>query len=131
MPLLSQALAYERNAVPSLTGFLVWMKADDLDIKRQIDSASDQVRVMTVHGAKGLEAPIVILPDTGARKETIRDEIIRMDGTPVWKSREADVPDRMRDCIDEMKDAQRNEQLRLLYVGPDPCRKMADRRSRW
>src|SRR6056297_294489 len=64
--LLSQAMAYEQRAVDSLTGFLVWMETDDLEIKRQMDSASDRIRVMTVHGAKGLEAPVVILPETGA-----------------------------------------------------------------
>ena len=63
--LLSQAMAFERTAVDSLTGFLVWMEADDLEIKRQMDSAGDRIRVMTVHGAKGLESPVVILPDTG------------------------------------------------------------------
>ncbi|MEP3919121.1 double-strand break repair helicase AddA [Ascidiaceihabitans sp.] len=114
--LLSQALAFERNAIPSLTGFLVWMKTDDLDIKRQIDSASDQIRVMTVHGAKGLEAPIVILPDTAKRTETVRDEIIKIQGTPVWKASEKDAPAAMRAALEGIKDAQRNEQLRLLYV---------------
>lgn len=114
--LLSQALAYERNSVPSLTGFLVWMKTDDLNIKRQIDSASDQIRVMTVHGAKGLEAPIVILPDTARRDEKINDEIIKMKGVPVWKASSADTPDAMHARLDEIKEAQRNEQLRLLYV---------------
>ena len=114
--LLSQALAYERNAVPSLTGFLVWMETDDLEIKRQIDSASDQIRVMTVHGAKGLEAPIVILPDCGARKLQIRDEIIKMNGSPVWKTPSDEMPEGMTDALDEIKDAQTNERLRLLYV---------------
>src|SRR6056297_1170121 len=64
--LLSQALAYERSDIPSLTGFLCWMQTDDLEIKRQMDAAGDLIRVMTVHGAKGLEAPVVILPETGA-----------------------------------------------------------------
>jgi ATP-dependent helicase/nuclease subunit A len=114
--LLSQALAYERSAVPSLTGFIVWMKADDLDIKRQIDSASDQIRVMTVHGSKGLEAPIVILPDTGKRNIQVKSEVIKMGGVPVWKARETDTPKTMRDALEDMKEAQRNEQLRLLYV---------------
>ena len=114
--LLSQALAYERTAVPSLTGFIVWMKADDLNIKRQIDSASDQIRVMTVHGSKGLEAPIVILPDTGKRNIQVKSEIIKMGEVPVWKARDVETPKTMQDALGEMKDAQRNEQLRLLYV---------------
>ncbi|UOA30347.1 ATP-dependent helicase/nuclease subunit A [Sulfitobacter sp. DSM 110093] len=114
--MLSQALSYERGAVPSLTGFLQWMQTDDLEIKRQIDSASNQIRVMTVHGAKGLEAPIVILPDTGRRDVTIKDEIITVGGTPVWKAAADDTPQPMRTRLDEMKEAALQERLRLFYV---------------
>jgi ATP-dependent helicase/nuclease subunit A len=92
------------------------MKADDLNIKRQIDSASDQIRVMTVHGSKGLEAPIVILPDTGKRNIQVKSELIKMGDVPVWKARDSEAPKTMQDALEEMKDAQRNEQLRLLYV---------------
>ncbi|MBM07454.1 MAG: double-strand break repair helicase AddA, partial [Oceanibulbus sp.] len=114
--MLSQALSYERGTVPSLTGFLQWMQTDDLEIKRQIDSASNQIRVMTVHGAKGLEAPIVILPDTGRRDVTIKDEIITVNGTPVWKAPADDMPQPMRARLDEMKEAALQERLRLFYV---------------
>ncbi|MGJ8615645.1 MAG: double-strand break repair helicase AddA [Sulfitobacter sp.] len=114
--MLTQALAYERNNVPSLTGFLEWMQTDDLEIKRQIDASSNQIRVMTVHGAKGLEAPIVILPDTGKRDITIKDEIIKMDGVPLWRSNADDMPSAMKNTIEDMKVSQFEERLRLLYV---------------
>ncbi len=114
--MLTQALAYERNDVPSLTGFLEWMQTDDLEIKRQIDSASNQIRVMTVHGAKGLEAPIVILPDTGRRDNQVKDEIVKIDGVPMWKSSADDMPRAMKDTVDGLKAAQHAERLRLLYV---------------
>ena len=52
--LLSQALAYERTDIPSLTGFLVWIQTDDLEIKRQMSGVGNMIRVMTVHGSKGL-----------------------------------------------------------------------------
>jgi len=114
--LLGQALAYERTEVPSLTGFLEWMQADDLEIKRQIDSASDQIRVMTVHGAKGLEAPIVILPDTGIKKNDVKSEIINLDGVPIWKPNAPEMTQGIAAQIDTLKDAQHQENLRLLYV---------------
>ena len=114
--MLSQALAYERTNVPSLTGFLQWMQTDDLEIKRQVDSSSNQIRVMTVHGAKGLEAPIVILPDTGRRDITIKDEIVNMAGVPIWKTNAAEMPGTMTDRIDQMKESQFRERMRLLYV---------------
>ncbi|MEL6887730.1 MAG: double-strand break repair helicase AddA [Pseudomonadota bacterium] len=114
--LLSQALAYERASIPSLTGFLTWMETDDLEIKRQIDSASNQIRVMTVHGAKGLEAPIVILPECGKRAIRITDPLIRIDDTPVWRMPDAQQPQVMRNRLDAMRAAQEAESLRLLYV---------------
>ena len=49
---------------PSLQGFLAWLRAAQAEVKRDMEMARDEVRVMTVHGAKGLEAPIVILADT-------------------------------------------------------------------
>lgn len=61
---LSLALQYEMAATPSLEGFLHWIETGAAEVKRDMDRGRDEVRVMTVHGAKGLEADIVILPDT-------------------------------------------------------------------
>lgn len=60
------ALAYDQQAPASLQGFTGWLRTGSRQIKRDMDQARDEVRVMTVHGAKGLEAPIVLLPDTCA-----------------------------------------------------------------
>lgn len=62
--LLDLALDFERQNAPSLQGFLAWLDAGDSEIKREQDVPRDEVRVMTVHGAKGLEAPVVFLADT-------------------------------------------------------------------
>lgn len=61
---LDLALAYDDGAPPSLTGFLADLRKHNREIKRDMDLQRDEVRIMTVHGAKGLEAPIVFLPDT-------------------------------------------------------------------
>jgi ATP-dependent helicase/nuclease subunit A len=61
---LNLALDYERRETPSLQGFLAWLRAAQTDVKRDMEITRDEVRVMTVHGAKGLEAPIVVLADT-------------------------------------------------------------------
>ena len=61
---LNLALDYERRETPSLQGFVAWLRAARAEVKRDMEIARDEVRVMTVHGAKGLEAPIVILADT-------------------------------------------------------------------
>ena len=67
---LDRALAYDRDSAPSLQGFINELRAGDVEIKRDMEQKRDEVRIMTVHGAKGLEAPIVFLPDTTARART-------------------------------------------------------------
>ncbi|QEW22888.1 ATP-dependent helicase/nuclease subunit A [Marinibacterium anthonyi] len=114
--LLGQALAYERTGVPSLTGFLGWMETDDLEIKRQMGSAGDLIRVMTVHGSKGLESPIVILPDTGKRNAPTAPEIMEIGGAPVWRVNADGMPPDMEDAKAAFQDRQRAERQRLLYV---------------
>lgn len=115
--LLSQALAYERNDVPSLTGFLTWLETDDVEVKRQMDSASNRIRVMTVHGAKGLEAPVVILPDTADRPARERNELFALEGgTVVWKTAADHSPEPIASARDAAKARAAAENLRLLYV---------------
>ena len=114
--LLSQAMAYERRAVDSLTGFLVWMETDDLEIKRQMDSAGDRIRVMTVHGAKGLESPLVILPDTGQRYIRLRDQIAVTGDIALWRTAADESPRIISQANEAAKSAERAERDRLLYV---------------
>ena len=64
---LGQALAYEQGHPASLEGFLHWLCLGTDELKRDPEKARDVVRVTTVHGAKGLEAPIVFLADAGPR----------------------------------------------------------------
>ena len=64
---LELALDYQRRHAPSLEGFLHWLGQGETEIKRDLDhGGGEAVRVMTVHGAKGLQAPIVFLADTVA-----------------------------------------------------------------
>lgn len=64
--LLNAALTYSALHPPSLQGFLHWIRRSGAEVKREAEAAGDLVRVMTVHGAKGLQAPLVIVPDTTA-----------------------------------------------------------------
>ena len=54
----------KKSHSPSLEGFLDWVERGGTEIKRDMERGRNEVRVMTVHGAKGLQAPIVYLPDT-------------------------------------------------------------------
>ncbi|MEQ8814728.1 MAG: double-strand break repair helicase AddA [Thalassobaculum sp.] len=118
--LLAQALAYERESTPSLQGFLHWLAAGDFEVKRELEGAGGTVRVMTVHGAKGLQAPIVVLPDT-LRVPRLQDQWLwhaAGDGTeiPLWtaSSREADEVSAAARA--EARRRQDQEYRRLLYV---------------
>ena len=117
--LLSQALAYETTEVPSLTGFLLWATTDELEVKRQLSEVSDMVRVMTVHGAKGLEAPIVILPDTlFSKRDPGADQLIKIvDGNAwLWNTKTAERPDVLHKAVSAQQEKEQEENMRLLYV---------------
>ncbi len=110
---LHQALAHQAKMAPNLQSFLRAFAKGDVEIKRQQDSSLSEVRVMTVHGAKGLEAPIVILPDT-TNTPTLRETLYSDDEDGfIW-------PYGTATAIEQAKDAERasmeREQLRLLYV---------------
>lgn len=115
--LLSQALAYEQAQVPSLSGFLVWLEADDVEVKRQAESAGDHIRLMTVHGAKGLEAPMVILPDCGRPQARDHDATLNLPGgVPVWKTPADESVAAVIEAMAARSRAEAAESLRLLYV---------------
>ncbi|MCK6453080.1 MAG: double-strand break repair helicase AddA, partial [Alphaproteobacteria bacterium] len=114
---LAAALKYEREHAPSLQGFLAWMRAGAAEIKRDLDQTGrDEVRIMTVHGAKGLQAPIVILPDTMQTPSRLPTMLWAEDDAPVWTPRAA-MADEVAGAIrDAARTAQEHEYRRLLYV---------------
>ena len=114
--LLSIALDYEAVEVPSLVGFIAWVRDKDIEIKRQMDNAQNQVRVMTVHGSKGLEAPIVILPDTIDRRADVRGHFFNIDNFVVWSGTKNDRPVATKELYDRLVEREKEERNRLLYV---------------
>jgi ATP-dependent helicase/nuclease subunit A len=115
--LLTQALAYESTEVPSLTGFLAWLDADEVSVKRQMETDGGRIRVMTVHGAKGLEAPIVIMPDTADKTDREHDQIFDLhDGPVVWKTKAEESPPLIAAEAAARKALREAEKMRLMYV---------------
>ncbi|MBP7001396.1 double-strand break repair helicase AddA [Amaricoccus sp.] len=116
--LLDQALAYEQVEPPSLVGFLAFMDREAVTVKRRLDEAADQVRVMTVHGAKGLESEIVILPDTAARQEGgLLPQVLPLgDGLAGWRVNKDEAPVAIAAAEARRKAAAAEENNRLLYV---------------
>jgi ATP-dependent helicase/nuclease subunit A len=114
--LLGQAMGYERMEVPSLTGFLTYLETEEVEVKRQLSSGGGVVRVMTVHGAKGLEAPVVILPDTRAAAGQDRGQILADGDMAWWKMAKDDAPEAIRQALEARAERMRQERMRLLYV---------------
>ncbi|MFN0113576.1 MAG: double-strand break repair helicase AddA [Paracoccaceae bacterium] len=116
--LVNQALAHERSEVPDLTGFLARLQTSEIESRRRPGTGVTAVRVMTVHGAKGLEAPIVILPDTAARKAGRQSRFLRDGaGRVLWRMAEADRPQALKELADAEEERRQEELSRLLYVG--------------
>jgi ATP-dependent helicase/nuclease subunit A len=115
---LNLALDYEARETPSLQGFLNWLRAAQSEVRRDMEMARDEVRVMTVHGAKGLEANTVILADTTTPPGGPRDpRLLRLDnGALVWATARANDVDAMMDARALAQQDARDEYRRLLYV---------------
>ena len=114
---LAQALAFEQGHPPSMQAFLHWLRADSTELIRDPDRPRDEVRVLTCHGAKGLEAPIVFIADATFVPNT-RDRLLwtEPDGLPLWR-----VASSLQDASSRAADqaalaAQQQEHRRLLYV---------------
>jgi ATP-dependent helicase/nuclease subunit A len=115
---LNLALDYETRETPSLQGFLAWLRAAQSEIKRDMELARDEVRVMTVHGAKGLEAATVILADTVTPAAGSHPpKLLALSGSGlVWATRKQDDTDPMSAARAVAQNAARDEYRRLLYV---------------
>ncbi|HLY05894.1 MAG TPA: double-strand break repair helicase AddA [Rhizomicrobium sp.] len=115
---LSLALEHERLNTPSLEGFLHWLQSGEAEIKRDMERGRDEVRVMTVHGAKGLEADIVILPDTtsipqGAARH---GAMLYQSGGAFFPLADAQAPDCVKEAKQRADEEALREHRRLLYV---------------
>jgi ATP-dependent helicase/nuclease subunit A len=118
---LNLAFEYERRETPSLQGFLAWLREAQTEVKRDMEIARDEVRVMTVHGAKGLEAPIVILADTmtapaGPRQPRLLGLSGGANGAMVWAGRKADDVTAVATARQLALGEAVHEYRRLLYV---------------
>ena len=123
--LLDYALDYETEHGPSIFGFLRWFEATDTVLKREMEKGSGAVRLMTVHGAKGLEAPIVILADAAflPKSNNSLPTIVSVPaaqqtaGLPIWLLSEAkpysEILEKWKLAADQL---QLSESMRLLYV---------------
>jgi ATP-dependent helicase/nuclease subunit A len=124
---LALALEFERRHTPSLQAFVTWLRNSSTEVKRDMDIARTEVRVMTVHGAKGLEAPIVILADTTTKPAGPNEPRLLTLGAPAgllrdtaaplaWAIRRSEDVPAMASARAAARSAAEDEHRRLLYV---------------
>jgi ATP-dependent helicase/nuclease subunit A len=123
--LLNAALAYSASNTPSLQGFIRWFDAGEGELKREAGGPGNLVRVMTVHGSKGLQAPIVILadatgnPDSSPTRGLTLEELLPGGGgrtLPLPDLRGEEKVGRIAEADERVRREEREEHWRLLYV---------------
>jgi len=120
---LNLCLHYEQSHIPSLQKFIDWFLRGTTDIKREQQSGDENlVRIMTVHASKGLQAPILFLPDTIKQLHTNNKGKIRLlwskdeSGIPLWSSRKEFDSIIYTEKQNKKTEKQDEEYRRLLYV---------------
>ena len=121
---LTLALAHEQREAPSLHNFLSQIESAEVEIKRDMEVETEGVRVLTVHASKGLEAPIVFLPDAcGGPDARHEPKLMRLasskPGDPpvlAWARKSSEDADAVAMARAEARAAQAGEHRRLLYV---------------
>lgn len=111
-------LDFEREHIPGLQNFVSWIEKDEVEIKRELEQSDiDAVRIMTVHGSKGLQAPIVILPDT-VRVKTIKNEagLLWDDEVLYYPFSSDNYESNCKKIKEREKELSLEEYRRLLYV---------------
>jgi len=121
--LMNSALEFERNEIASLDRFLAWFSRGTVDVQRDPGQPANEVRVMTVHGAKGLEAPVVILADAtadparlGRRPLSVGVEVEGSSIVPLLRPKKEERCPPFEDIIAAEEKRDLEEHLRLLYV---------------
>jgi ATP-dependent helicase/nuclease subunit A len=119
--LLNAALIFEAQIMPSLQVFLDWFDRGDVDIKRDPAKPENKVRVMTVHGAKGLQAPIVVLADATSDPDYKRKTELKWEaepGTlvPLFRPKKEELVGSLKTSAEDGDAKDRQEHWRLLYV---------------
>lgn len=111
---LNLCLNFQEEKTPSLQGFLHWISQEVIELKRDLDQ-SNQVRIMTVHGSKGLQAPIVFLPDTTQIPLDL-PPFEFYENTLVWLPPASKDVSLTKELKQKLREKQKEEYNRLLYV---------------
>ena len=113
---LGQVLAFQRRTSASLQHFVQEWEGSEFELKREQEGQAREVRIMTVHGAKGLESPVVILPQTTGAPGATLDRMMDVEGVFVPTPSKSTTPPALAPYREAMEREAKREHLRLLYV---------------
>jgi len=115
---INLTLVFEQTHTPSLEAFIMWISQDEIIIQKEMEQGEDDtVKIMTVHGSKGLQAPIVILADTTRIKNKAdKSEFLWDDDLVYFPPSASGYNDVCKDIKAKRLDADFDEYRRLLYV---------------
>jgi ATP-dependent helicase/nuclease subunit A len=121
--LMNSAIEFERNDVGSLDRFLAWFSRGEVDVQRDPGAPANEVRVMTVHGAKGLQAPVVILADATADPAKLGRTPLTLDfhipdfgKAPLLRPKKDERREPFEKMLADEEKRDLQEHWRLLYV---------------
>lgn len=116
---LDYTLSIQQNGILGLQAFLEILVQDNPEIKREFDHNRQDIRIMTVHAAKGLESGVVFLVDPGSSiwNAQHQPKLLRgKDGNFLWVPNKAWTTDQTAILIEGLKKQADDEYRRLLYV---------------
>lgn len=123
---MEEALAVQKIGVPGVEGFLETLKELQPKIDKKINQGREEVRIMTIHGAKGLEAPVVFFVDCGRWSGNAQEEKFfflesshqqKKYSVPLWHPDQEKLGGKLREAQQQQNERREKENLRLLYVG--------------
>ena len=113
---LALCLEFEQNNIPSLQNFIQWFQNRDNVIKRDLDQSDlNTVKIMTIHGSKGLQGNIVFMPDA-QRLPSTESTFFWDDDIPLWIARASFRTTDTQHLLNQNKQLSEEEYHRLLYV---------------
>ncbi|ATQ44765.1 double-strand break repair helicase AddA [Caulobacter mirabilis] len=114
---LARALAAEAQGIRDLETLAAAFVGLNISVKREMEAAAGEVRVMTTHGAKGLEAPIVFLPETTVTRTARGSPLLETEsGGFLWCAKAADDCAASAAAREHRRTREEGEAWRLLYV---------------
>lgn len=115
---IQKCLYYDKEKMgKSMFDFYSWFTSSKIEVKRDMEQMGNYVRIMTVHGSKGLEAPIVFLFDANVNDANLSDKILWDDNLPIVKtSNFQNINDNFAKIYNNRKQLNEDEFYRLLYV---------------